>query len=143
MLFILPVLLVALGVWWVVGWLVDRDLATDGPAVGIVSDDDDTGSDGFAPAALRRRYGWLWWRGGALFIEGGQRWWESRLLHRQVPLTDARLVDVRRSRSGGWFIRATEGHTRLVFEVGERQYLLIVPSEQASWAASSLAAASD
>ena len=142
MLFILPVLLVALGVWWVVGWVVDRDLATDDLALGSASDDD-TGSDGFAPAALRRRYGWLWWRGGALFMEGGQRWWESRLLHRQVPLTDARLVDVRRSRGGGWFIRATDGHTRLVFEVGEQQYLLIVPTEQASWAASSVAAASD
>lgn len=142
MLLILVGLVAALAVWWAVGWLVDRDLSTDGPALGNASDDD-TGSDGFAPAALRRRHGWLWWSGGALFIEGGQRWWESRWLKRQVRLTDARLVDVRRSRSGGWFVRATEGHTRLVLEVGERQYLLIVPTEQASWAASSLAAASD
>lgn len=65
------------------------------------------------------------------------------LAKREVPLTDAGLVDVRRSRIGGWFFRATEGHTRIVFEVGERQYLLIVPTEQASWAASSLTAASD
>jgi hypothetical protein len=137
---ILGGVLVALAAWWVIGWLVDRDLPTSGDSVaGYLDNQDD--ADGFAPAALRRRYGWLWWRGGALFVAADERWWESRILHRQVPLRGARLLDARPSRTGGWFIRAASGHVRLTVQVGDRQYLLIVPAEQASWVAASLAPA--
>lgn len=79
------------------------------------------------------------WCGGTFFVDGDQARWESRWLHRQVVLSGARLVEVRRCRIGGWFIRATEGHLRLAFDVGGRQYLLIVPADQAPWVAASIA----
>ncbi|MEI8058466.1 MAG: hypothetical protein WCI29_13815 [Actinomycetes bacterium] len=137
---ILSGVLVALATWWVIGWLVDRDLHTSGDSAADYLEDHGV-ADGFAPAALRRRHGWLWWRVGAVFVAADERYWESRFLHRQITLRGARLLDVRPSRAGGWFIRSASGHVRLTFQVGDRQFLMIVPEDQAAWAAAALAPA--
>ena len=132
--------MIALAAWWVIGWSVDRGLPAPGanPEVRI---EEDVAADGFAPAALRRRNGWLWWQGGSLLVSAEYGWcyWESRFLHRHVDFAGGRLVDVRPARAGGWFIRSSTGHVRLTFDVRDRQYLLIVPGDQASWVAASVA----
>ena len=139
---ILAGVLVALVAWWVVGWAVDRDLPAPG-AGPTVQTEETQAEDGFAPVALRRRPGWLWWQGGSLLVtaDDGSCHYESRFLHRYVDFAGGRLVDVRHARGGSWWIRSTSGHTRLTFDVKGRQYLLLVPTDQAAWVAASVAKA--